>query len=424
MLNQESVAAVDAARFGEQFVRPLYDSYGFAGIPGTVERLLTGAGGPALPPAALQGLDGPFDAVILVLLDGFGWRFFEPRAERYPALRRFLDQGVVSRLTTMFPSTTAAHVTAVHTGLDPAASGVFEWFFFEPTLGRVIAPLLFSFAGDYGRDTLLAAKVSPADLLPATTLYQRLAAHGVRSSVFQHVSYARSPFTQVVTDGAQVVGFRTVSEALTLVAEQLEASGGPAYYQLYVDTIDAVSHIYGPDARHTDAEIDTVLTAIDRLLHPALMARKGRALLLLTADHGQISIAPERAHLVNRILPGLTEMTPIGADGRPVAPAGSSRDLFLYVKGEQLDRAYDALARDLAGVAEVHRTADLIAAGLFGPRPSPTFLSRVANLVVLPYAGETVWWDDRRFPVRFRGSHGGLTPEEAHTQIAALAYGS
>jgi hypothetical protein len=47
----------------------------------------------------------------------------------------------------------------------------------------------------------------------------------------------------------------------------------------------------------------------------------------------------------------------------------------------------------------------------------------MADLVILPYAGESVWWHDRRFPVRFRGSHGGLTPEEAHTQLAALAYG-
>lgn len=422
MLNPDSVAAVEAARFGARFVRPIYDSYGFARLPATVERALTGAGAAALPAAALAGMAPRHDTVILLLVDGLGWRFFGPRAGRHPLLRRFMGEGVVSRLTTMFPSTTAAHVTAIHTGLDPAASGVFEWFFYEPGLDRMIAPLLYSFAGDRERETLLAARPHPEALFPRDTLYRRLAARGVRSTVLQHSSYAHSPFTRAVCAGAEVVGFRTVAEALALLAARVAAQTGPAYYQLYIDTVDAVAHIHGPDSAPVEAEIDAVLTAIDRVLHPALAALGRPALLLLTADHGQIAIEPERAILVDRLLPDLLAATPAGADGRPLLPGGSSRDLFLYLRRESRDAAHAALARALDGRAEVHRGADLAAAGMFGPEPSPTFLARLADLVVLPHAGETVWWSDRRFPVRFRGSHGGLSPEEAHTQLAALEY--
>lgn len=423
MLNQESVQAVEAARFGERFVRPLYDTYGFARIPATIERLLIGEGGPPLPPAALAGLDPRYDTVVLLFVDACGWRFFGPRAEREPALRRFMASGVVSRLTTMFPSTTSAHVTAMHTGLDPAASGVFEWFFYEPRLNRVIAPLLYSFAGDQGRETLLAAHVDPAGLFPGDTLYRRLAAHGVASTVYQNVGYYRSSFTSVVCEGAELVGFRTVAEGLATLAQRLAAQTGPAYHHIYIDTFDGLAHLYGPESPQATAELDLVLTAIDRILHPALAALGRKALLLLTADHGQIAITPERAIIVDRAAPGLRAATPTGADGRPLLPGGSSRDLFLYVVEEQLAATHAALADALAGRAEVHRTADLIAAGLFGPAPSATFLGRVGNLTVLPYPGETVWWDDKRFPVRFKGSHGGLSPEEAHTQLAALAYG-
>ncbi|NTU81810.1 MAG: alkaline phosphatase family protein [Chloroflexales bacterium] len=422
MLNLDSVAAVEAARFGEHFVRPIYAGYGFARLPATVEALLTGEGGPGLPPAALAGLGPRHDTVIMLFIDALGWRFFAPRAEAYPFLRRFLADGVVSRLTTMFPSTTAAHVTAIHTGRDPAASGVYEWFFYEPGLDRVIAPLLFSFAGDKERETLAVANVSPQILFPPGTLYERLAARGVRSSVYQHAAYAQSSFSRVACAGAKLVAYRTLAEAVTLLAGRLAAETGPAYHMLYVDTVDAIAHTHGPDSPHVSAEIDSVLTTLDRLLHPALAGLGRPALLLLTADHGQIAIEPARAHLVNRSLPELVAATPLGADGRPRAPSGSSRDLFLYVNPDRRDEMRAALAQTLAGRAEVHPTADLVAAGLFGPAPSPTFLSRLGDLAVLPYAGETVWWDDQRFPVRFKGSHGGLTPDEAHTQLAALAY--
>lgn len=424
MLNPESVAAVAAARFGERFVRPIYDGYGFACIPGTVERALAGQGGPALPPAALGDLGARHERVVVLLIDALGWRFFAPRAGSDPFLRRFMADGVVSRLTTMFPSTTTAHVTAMHTGRAPAASGVFEWFFYEPSLDRVIAPLLFSFAGDRARETLAGARVDPAFLVAGDTLYQRLAARGVRSSVYQSAVYAGSSYTGVACAGAALVPYRTLAEAITLLAGRLAAETGPAYHLLYVDTVDAISHIYGPDSPHVANEIDAVLTTCERLLVPALAAADAPTLLLLTADHGQIAIDPTTAHLLNRAIPGLEAATPRGADGRPRAPSGSSRDLFLYVKPEQRAAIAEAVAAHLAGRAEVHATADLVAAGMFGPGATPAFLSRLGDLVVLPYAGETVWWDDPRFPVRFRGSHGGLTSEEAHTQLGALAFGA
>lgn len=423
MLNPESVEAVTASRFGERFVRPIYDGYGFACLPGMVEQALSGVGGPALPPAALTGLGQRHERVVLVLVDALGWRFFEPRAGSDPFLRRFMADGVVSRLTTMFPSTTTAHVTALHTGRPPAATGVFEWYFREPTLDRVIAPLLYSFAGDHGRETLADAGIDPAILFSGDTLYQRLAARGVRSSVYQSAVYAHSSYTRVACAGADLVPFRTLPEALVMLGLRLAEEQGPAYHVLYVDTVDMVCHHHGPESPHLAAEIAHVLAALERTLVPAIAAAGQPTLLLLTADHGQIAIEPGRAHLLNQLIPGLVDATPRGADGLPLAPSGSSRDLFLYVNENEREAIREAIAAALAGRAEVHYGADLAAAGLFGPQPSPQFLARLGDLVVLPYPGEVVWWADRRFPVRFKGSHGGLSPEEAHTQVAALVLG-
>ncbi|MFV9503688.1 MAG: alkaline phosphatase family protein [Oscillochloridaceae bacterium umkhey_bin13] len=425
MLNPESVAAVEAARFGSHLVHPIYDGYGFAAIPATLERLLTGsASGPGLPPAALAGLAEQYETVVLIFVDALGWRFFEPWAQQHPFLARFLADGVVSRLTTMFPSTTTVHVTAIHTDQTPGESGLFEWYMYEPSLDRVITPLLGSLAGEWGREGLEKTGLDLRTLYPQATLYQRLAAAGVRSTVYQHASYADSSYSKQVCAGAKMIPFRTLAEALVIMGDRLRHKPDPAYHILYLDSIDAIAHQHGPEAPHTAAEIDVVLTIFERHLH-AMLSKLGRpVLLLLTADHGQIRIHPKRTLHLNQLLPELVSATRCGADGKPLAPVGSNRDMFLYLHPDQVAPMHARLSDLLVGRAEVHTSEALITAGFFGANVSMRLRERIGDLVILPYANETVWWDDQRFPVRFKGMHGGLTPEEAHTQLAALAYGA
>src|SRR5687768_17288702 len=130
MINEESFRTVDAAQFGMKFARPLYGSYCFSQIPQTVRYLLGAAAAPGLPLDTLGNLNSQYDHVILFLVDALGWRFIEQHAGEYPFLRRIFAEGVVSKLTSQFPSTTAAHVTTIHTGLSPAESGVYEWFYY------------------------------------------------------------------------------------------------------------------------------------------------------------------------------------------------------------------------------------------------------------------------------------------------------
>ncbi len=123
MINQQSVEAVAAAQWSTSFVRPLYESYSFARIPQTITNLLTGGEGPGLPGNVLSDLPHRYDRVVLLFVDAFGWRFWEQYRGDLPVLRHIAQVGVVSKLTSQFPSTTAAHVTCIHTGLPVAQSG-------------------------------------------------------------------------------------------------------------------------------------------------------------------------------------------------------------------------------------------------------------------------------------------------------------
>ncbi|HEU5101971.1 MAG TPA: alkaline phosphatase family protein, partial [Roseiflexaceae bacterium] len=413
-----------AARFSNRFIRPLYDGYGFAQIPQTIRYLLTDSNQKGVPFGPRDDLYQKYDTVILFFVDAFGWRFFEQYHQRSPFLRRAAEDGLVSTLTSQFPSTTAAHVTAIHTGLPVGQSGVYEWYYYEPLLDRMIAPLLFSFAGDKWRDTLEPTGVSARALYPTRTLYHDLQPHGVDSIVLQNHTYADSPYTQIVTDGARVVPYRTLPEALITLDQLLDAQKRRSYYFVYVDSIDTICHRYGPESAHTAAEIEVFLATMELIFHKRMAQHKRRALCMLTADHGQVAIDPATTIYLNQRFPQLLPYLMTNRAGQPLAPAGSSRDMFLHIKHEHLDEAHAFLRQALQGRAEIYRVQELIEQGFFGANPpSAAFMSRVGNLVILPYQHETVWWYEQgRFEQKFYGSHGGLTPEEMQTLLLVQSY--
>jgi predicted AlkP superfamily pyrophosphatase or phosphodiesterase len=424
MLNAVSLNAVKSAKFSQRFVKPLYGSYCFSNIPQTIESLLSGQRQCALPIDVFGHLPTKYSKVILFLVDAFGWRFFERYADKYELLKIVLRDGVVSKLTSQFPSTTAAHVTCIHTGLDVAQSGVYEWNYYEPLVDEMISPLLFSYAGDKIRDTLKASSLPPAAFYPPSTFYQLLQARGITSYVFQSSVFTPSTYSNIVFRGAQVVPFRTVPEAFIALSELvLSEKASPGYYCLYLDQIDYIGHHYGPNSSQFEKEVDTFLRAMDQLLYRRIAGKSSDTLLMMTADHGQIEVDPTKTYFLNLHDATISRYLRTNRKGNVLVAAGSARDMFLYVKDECIDDFIALLQKQLVGRAEVYRTQDLLAQGFFGPHtPSSAFLGRLGNIVILPYAYETVWWfEEGRFDMRFLGHHGGLTYQEMEIPLLLLA---
>lgn len=203
MINHNALETVHHAYCADLAgVVPQYRSYCFDGVPWSIERILTAANTdhPGLPRDCFPQIDG-IRQVVLLFIDGFGWKQWERFAETLNFLTRFAYDGTVSKLTSMFPSTTCAHVTCVHSGLSPSESGLYEWFQYEPTLDAMIAPLLFSFAGEHRRDGLCEVGAEPEMFFPHTTIHQRLAAARVDSIYITPDAFTPSPFNNVACQG-------------------------------------------------------------------------------------------------------------------------------------------------------------------------------------------------------------------------------
>jgi Type I phosphodiesterase / nucleotide pyrophosphatase len=362
-------------------------------------------------PGLIEAKLGEHARVVLVYFDAFGWRFLERHAD-HPVFAG----AEIQRWSSGFPSTTTVHSTTIHSGLALGEHGLYEWNVFEPRLNRLVTPLWFCFAGDERPGTLFDVGLTAHDLFPDRTLYRRLLP--VPSHVAMPAGIARSQTSKLLLQPAKVHAFEDNGEGLSRLCAALAAEER-AYGTIYFGDADALMHMAGPDAPEVAALIEENLAAIAAAPWPE------GTLVLLTADHGMEAISPERTTYVNVVWPELAQHLALGADGKPLAPAGSSRDLFLHVLPDRVDEVEARLADLLAGKAEVRTVESLLADELFGSNVTDALTSRLANLVVLPAPGEAAYWlEPGRFEQRFLGQHGGLTDNETAIPLVSWVAGS
>jgi hypothetical protein len=359
----------------------------FTDVPASVEGLLSGG------PVPLPGLPERCDRVGVVLLDAFGRRFLERHAD-HPFLRRL----AITPLRTQFPSTTTAHITTMHTGRPVGEHGLYEWNVLEPELDAIVTPLRFAYAGGGG-----VLPLDPSVLFPDGTLYERL---GLPSAVLQPSAFSPSTYDRAATAGARLRPYGTLSEG---VQGLFSALWEPGYAYLYWDRIDATGHEHGPDSRRFDA---AVLEALDRL--EAGLRRIPGAVLIVTADHGQVAVDPLRVDYLDELWPGLAGLL-------RHRPAGSARDVFLHT--DAVRDVVAGLAAVLEGRAQVHAVEELVAAGAFG-EAGPRLRARLGDVCVLPGPGRMAWLRAAAGQEQlFRGHHGGLHPDEVDTWAGVLDLG-
>ena len=342
-------------------------------------------------PGAADGRGGA-RVLVLVVIDGLGERF----------LNEFGAGGALlahrrRRLTSVFPSTTAAAVTTLMSGLAPATHGLTGWFIRDTRLGGVIAPLpLHRRGGRALRAPFLVPRLFP---------YPSMFAGACRPAVLVSPhDIAHSAYSRRHGRGARIRPYRGLAQFAQAIDDEVHGllpQGG--YVHGYYARFDAISHRYGSRSAEAVAEFrrldewfgDLVerLSAVD-------------CTVLLTADHGFVDAPPERLIALER-LPGAAAML--------AAPLfGERRTAFCAVRAGA-EAEFAALVRDeLAGRAVVHASAQLVRAGLFGPGPAhKRLLERAGTHTLLMEPGWTIADRVAGEPaVSMLGVHGGLSADE------------
>jgi hypothetical protein len=187
--------------------------------------------------------------------------------------------------------------------------------------------------------------------------------------------------------------------------ERLLRAGEPFVYAYY-DGIDRVSHAMGLGA-HFDAE----LRWSDRLVGDILDVLPEDAVLVVTADHGQVEVGQRGEVLGGDVMEGVTLLS------------GEGRFRWLHTRPGATEDVAAAAREAFADLAWVRTREQVFEERWLGGEPVPTVADRLGDVVLVPFE-PTAFLDpsDTREQLMV-GRHGSLTSAEMLVPLLAWRSG-
>jgi hypothetical protein len=367
---------------------PLLPDFGGACLDGVVPTLLGQLYGPGSTlPAWAPALLAEARQIVLLVVDGLGAVQLGQRA----ALAPVLSGGTGGALTSVAPSTTACALTTLATGKVPAQHGVVGY---RVAVGGDIMNLLqWSIGGRDARMRVPAHEFQPFPAFPG--------APGPVPVVTRY-DYGPTGFTAAHLGHVDIHRWHTPAGLVTAV-RKLAGDGAPFVYAYY-EGIDKVAHAQGLGEYYDDE-----LRAADRLVGDVLDALPRGAVLVVTADHGQVQVGGSVEVLGPEIMDDVTLIS------------GEGRFRWLHVRpGAEADVAQVAGER-YGDVAWVRTKEQVIDEGWLGGVPRAAVAARLGDVALVPFAPTAFLDPADTGELRLQARHGSLTRDEMLVPLLAWA---
>jgi hypothetical protein len=334
---------------------------------------------PAWMPAPVAAAE----QVVLLVLDGLGWLQLQEHGDLMPTLSAFDGQAI----TTVAPTTTATALSSIATGLTPAEHGLLGYRMMLS--GEVLNVLRWTSVGGDRRRAH-----PPHDVQP----FAAFMGHDV--PVISPAELQHSAFTEGHLYGSRPVGYRATSAIAVEVSRQLAA--GERFVYAYYGGVDKTAHERGFGDFY-DAE----LRYADHLVGDVLDALTPGAVLLVTADHGQVQIGD------NVIEPAADLLDLVDQQ------SGEGRFRWWHARHGGSAELATAAGERYGDVAWVVTKEQVIDEHWFGPNIAPPMAARLGDVALVPHAPVTFHDPADTGPFALICRHGSMTPAEVLVPLLA-----
>lgn len=341
--------------------------------------------GGAAPGGAADLRLAPADTVCVVLVDGLGRQMLLERGGHTPFLRAALADS--RTLTAGFPSTTAASIAMLGTGLPPGTTGLLGYTVRHPDTGELLNMISWN------------GSAEPERWQSCPTLFERASAHGVGVVSVGQESFRDSGLTRAALRGGAFAPGASFADRVDAAIRSVKDPRTRLVY-LYTGEVDTVGHHkgwrsweWGEEANVVDRELARLVRSVPR-----------GTTVLVTADHGMVDVHHDDKIDVART-PALAQDV--------VLVAGEPRATHVHCVPGAAPAVADRWRGVLGDTAWVLTRGEAEAHGLFGsvaPRHRPV----IGDLVVAARGTRAIV--DSRVQsapsLGLIGMHGSLTPQE------------
>lgn len=338
--------------------------------------------------------------VAVVMVDGLGKSVLKRYGGHAPFLRSVLDRDSAT-LQSAFPTTTAASLSSLGTGLEPGRHGLVGYDVLDPGRNTVINQL-----GGWDPQT------DPLAWQPEPTVFERLAGSAVEPVTVSLPAFADSALTKASLRGSRFVGGTTLHARFQHARDQLHGAKGPVLLYLYLNELDKAGHQHGTGSEkwlHALEEIDGAARRLSQSVPKDTV-------LALTGDHGMVDV-PEPGRIDYSTMPALVDGVQHTAGEPRFVQLHFAADAGPAIR-ERTTAAWGAAFGDHAWILTREQAID---AGWFGTTTARV-APRIGDLLVAAH-GPLALYDGRRAaPAAFEmvGHHGSPTRSEREVPLLLL----
>lgn len=351
---------------------PVKPDYSGACISGLVSGVLSGA---EWVPAVVRDAR----CVVLFVVDGLGQSMLESHSSAMPVMSAMENRPI----TSVVPSTTAAALTSITTGLPPSEHGIVGYRM------KVNESVLNVLRWSFGNDGQLP---EPDRVQPRESFAGRSPAAVIRKS------FIKTPFTKAHLRGAQVWGYSATSQLVEHVRRLAETE---RFVYAYYDGLDQTCHERGL----LDGYLPRELAYIDRMVDEMVSCVSQDVVVVVSSDHGHV-------HLTDKV-----SLEAVAPYVRIYAGDGRFRDL--HARRDASIELEAACRSEYADLAWVFTREQLLDEGWMGRTAGQAARQRLGDVILA--AKVPVMFRDPSMTAEasMQSGHGSLTPDEMWVPLAA-----
>ena len=341
---------------------------------------------------------------IFLLVDGLGYNLVRRLVEKGSA--EFLKSHKFERISTLYPSTTAAVFTSIETGLTPSEHGVVGWNIYSKELGTIVAPYDDSPAFS---NSFKLSRADIPDTLPQPELLFRMAKDRNINVLFDELLNIPPGNGN---NKLPLKRYATQSDMILKLRDEVK-NGRYDFIYAYYFWIDHIEHLYGHYSETATNSAALLLNEIEKVLLPAL--EKSDYNLIITADHGHTIIKNWiKIDSKNKIMEHLNG-----------PPWGDSRIMFFNTVSGHEEALRKYVAEKYSKYAILEESDTVISTGIFGKKKIDEkirYRFGTHMLIAKPnFAFSYIYPKNTQTnAVDFVGTHSGLSREEMEVPLIVL----